>query len=58
MPYRVRKCNTKRFKGWTVEKQERGRWVEVADHSTEAKAQAQVRLLRAVEHGWKATRKR
>lgn len=50
MPYAMRKVGKK----WLVEKADTGK--KVAEHATQGDAEAQIRLLHGVEHGWKPTR--
>lgn len=51
MPYRIRKIGNK----WVVEKADTGK--KVAEHNSKEKAESQINLLRAVEHGWKPSKK-
>ena len=50
MPYAIKKVGNK----WWVVKADTGK--KVAEHDSEEKAQKQLNLLRAIEHGWKPTK--
>jgi len=53
MPWVIRKIRNSSY--YVVKNKDTGH--EYAHHTTKANAQAQVRLLRAVEHGFKPTKK-
>jgi hypothetical protein len=50
MPYRT--------KGKTVQKKVGGKWKKKAKCKSKASCKKQVKLLRAVKHGWKPTKNR